>query len=347
MTVKWKLSLQTCIKKGLIYSSLPLYFLSQAHAQNSEDSPSTASRFVRSGTQAEQSKAASSGNTEIRQSTPTPASSDEKVATHESTNYVPIPTEHVSRDPNLGRSSTEDSYSPPYKFESFKRSSGVKTETTIVRDKKDLFNCAAEECLFSVWAGPKYIFTTGGLRSTYAQTAIPTLTFGAEKPFHRFKPGTFLTFGISVDFFGYSSRSIGANVSSSIIDQTSNNDALYGYTNVLPYFGIEHYACPQLSFFFNVGPEFQYRSLVIQNSVSTQPSDYMISTTLGIGAELGARLIMPITTGFNFFLRPAVGINFGSASEKSLIFQSVAGQNQSVNINSMTYSAALSAGGEF
>jgi hypothetical protein len=345
MTVKWKRPLQTYLKKGLIYSALPIYFLSQAHAQNSEDNSFASQKFVKSGSQ--QSEATSSENGEIKQAAPTTTSSEQKIATHESATDVPVPTEHVARDSNLGRGSTEDSYTPPYKFESFKRSNGVKTETTIVRDKKDLFNCAAEECLFSVWAGPKYIFTTGGLRSTYTQSAIPTLTFGAEKPFHRFKPGTFLTFGISVDFFGYASKAVGANVSASAVDQTSNNDALYGYTNILPYFGIEHYACPQLSFFFNVGPELQYRSLVIQNSVSSQPSDYIISTTVGIGAELGARFIMPITTGFNFFLRPAVGVNLGEAVNKSLVFQSVAGQNQSVDINSTTYSAALSAGGEF
>lgn len=345
MTVKWKRPLQSYLKKGLLYSALPIYFVSHTYAQNSEDSSFASPKFVKSGLQ--QSQETSSEKAETRQAAPTATLSEQKIAAHESTTDVPVPTTHVARDPNLGRESSENSYSPPYKFESLKRSSGVKTETTIVHNKKDLFNCAEEECLFSVWAGPKYIFTTDSLRSTYAQNAIPSLTFGAEKAFHRFKPGTFLTFGVSVDYFGYTSKALGANVSSSVVDHTSNNDALYGYTNILPYFGIEHYACPQLSFFFNAGPELQYRSLVIQNSVSTQPSDYIISTTVGIGAELGARFIMPITTGFNFFLRPAVGVNLGQAVNKSLIFQSVAGQNQSVDINSTTYSAALSAGGEF
>lgn len=257
-------------------------------------------------------------------------------------------SEGTPQDPDYGKVvNSEDAPSPVHKNRTFRRYSGVKTETTIVRHKEDFFNCVKEECLFSVWAGPKYVFTTGNLRSTYGQASIALATVGAEKPFHRFGQRSYFTFGATLDYFGYTSKALGTNQNSASTDHSSNYDGLYGYTNITPYFGMEHFDNDNLSYFVNLGPQLQYRSFVVQNSVTTQPLDYIISTTLGISAEIGARLIMPITEGFNFFLRPAANLNLGPAVTKNLVFQSTAGQPESVSINPFTYAASISVGGEF
>lgn len=206
--------------------------------------------------------------------------------------------------------------------------------------------CPNGVCRFSIWAGPKFFFPTGSTRG-YVQNVTPSFTIGAAKPVYQITNRTNLNFGMVVDSFGYSSKALGPNLSASVTDQTSNNDALYSFSNIMAFVGIEYYFCRYLTAFFDVGPEFQNRSFVIQNSTSTQPADFIVSNTLGVEATVGFRTLFPVTNSFTFFLRPSGTLNWGPSVPKNLAFQATAGVSQIVEINPVSFAISISAGGEF
>lgn len=263
---------------------------------------------------------------------------------------VAAASQRVGRRANYGyerpaaAKNSEEHPGHPYRQQEFKDRQGASDEYEI---KPGLFNCAStQDCMFSIYAGAKVIFPTGDLAKTYTNSAIPVVTIGAEKAFYQYNSTRF-KLGAFVDYFGYSSVNIGVNKNPASSDNTSKNDSLYTLANVAPYLGIEEYYGKRFTLFLTAGPELQYRSLVIQNSVTTQPLDYSVQTVVGLTAEIGSRWIMPVNDSFHFFIRPAGGFDWGPTATKTFVFQSVANTPQSVNINGFAWHAGVTVGGEF